>query len=200
MKNWKQFTFVAVIAIVGIIIGFMACDNGGNNNPKTYTVTIGTLTNGSITANPTSGTEGTEITLTIYPENLYRLKAGSLKHGSTDIDETTLKFNLPANDVIITAQFESLFIGTWEFDDVQLIFVENNFTIKLSGKNYFKGTFTVSETEFQLTRTHMWTDEQWVEGLQSILLQYNLQDNNTLVIGSVNGSTADGAVGIYIRQ
>jgi hypothetical protein len=27
MKNWKQFTFVAIIAIVGIIIGFMACDN-----------------------------------------------------------------------------------------------------------------------------------------------------------------------------
>jgi hypothetical protein len=27
MKNWKQFTFMAIIAIVGIIIDFMACNN-----------------------------------------------------------------------------------------------------------------------------------------------------------------------------
>jgi hypothetical protein len=34
MKNWKQFTFMAIIAIVGIIMGFVACDNdNGNNDP-----------------------------------------------------------------------------------------------------------------------------------------------------------------------
>ena len=40
MKNWKQFTFVAIIAIVGIIIGFMACDN--NENETTHVHQFGT--------------------------------------------------------------------------------------------------------------------------------------------------------------
>jgi len=35
MKNWKQFTFVAIIAIVGIIIGFIACDNDNDNDNET---------------------------------------------------------------------------------------------------------------------------------------------------------------------
>jgi len=39
MKNWKLFTFVTVIAIFGIIIGFMACDNG-STQPETFTVTF----------------------------------------------------------------------------------------------------------------------------------------------------------------
>jgi len=30
MKNWKHWAFVAVIAIVGIIMGFVACDNDNN--------------------------------------------------------------------------------------------------------------------------------------------------------------------------
>ena len=34
MKNWKHWAFVAVIAIVGIIIGFVACDNdNGKDDP-----------------------------------------------------------------------------------------------------------------------------------------------------------------------
>jgi uncharacterized repeat protein (TIGR02543 family) len=41
MKNWKQLNVMAVIAIVGIIIGFVACDNNsGNNDPETFTVTF----------------------------------------------------------------------------------------------------------------------------------------------------------------
>jgi len=36
MKNWKQFTFVAIIAIVGIIISFMACDNNGNETTHVH--------------------------------------------------------------------------------------------------------------------------------------------------------------------
>ena len=36
MKNWKQFTFVAIIAIVGIIIGFMACDKDNGTTTHTH--------------------------------------------------------------------------------------------------------------------------------------------------------------------
>jgi hypothetical protein len=41
------------------------------------------LTNGTITASPTSGIEGTEIVLTVTPVGIYRLKAGTLKYGTT---------------------------------------------------------------------------------------------------------------------
>jgi hypothetical protein len=84
-----------------------SCDNGSSpDSENTYTVSINPLTNGEITADPTSGTEGTEITLTVTPENGYQLKSGSLKYGSTLINETTKRFNLPASDVTITAEFE----------------------------------------------------------------------------------------------
>jgi hypothetical protein len=74
-----------------------------------YTVTIGTLTNANgsiITANPASGMEGTEITLTVSPVIHYRLKAGTLKYDTTAINETTLKFYLPAKNVTVSAEFE----------------------------------------------------------------------------------------------
>ena len=103
MKKPVFFEFLIILLAFGLV----SCDNGSNGDiEKTYTVTIGTLTNGSITANPTSGVEGTEITLTVHPDNLYRLKSGSLKHGTTTINETFLKFNLPAFNVTVTAEFE----------------------------------------------------------------------------------------------
>jgi len=106
----KKKVIWSIIGIL-IVLGFINCDE--DNNSKVYTVNIGTFTNGSITANPTSGIEGTEITLTIDPNNLYRLKKGSLKYGTTTINETTLKFNLPSSNITITAEFEMMIIGSW---------------------------------------------------------------------------------------
>jgi len=42
MKNKKQLNVMAIIAIVGIIMGFVACDNGNDNPPppETFTVTF----------------------------------------------------------------------------------------------------------------------------------------------------------------
>jgi hypothetical protein len=190
MKNWKQFTFVAIIAIVGIIMGFVACDSSGNNDPKTFTVTIGSLTNGSIVANPTSGVEGTEITLTVNPENIYRLKSGTLKHGTTTIDETTLKFSLPASNVTVTAQFESLFIGTWNNQEqsYKIIFNENTYIIKFyyinTWCNDYKGTFSFTETELTLKNTHyvdnyIVNNDQWLEwDFDPVKYEFDFIDNN----------------------
>jgi len=70
MKNWKQFTFVAIIAVVGIIMGFVACDNNsGNNDPKTFTVTFD-ADNG--TANTTQTvTEGNTVNKPADPIKTY---------------------------------------------------------------------------------------------------------------------------------
>jgi len=143
----KKNAFIGLLAIV-LVFGFIGCDNGDEeNDPKVYTVTIGTLTkaNGStITANPINGVEGTEITLTITENNTYRLKPGTLKYGTSNINESTFKFNLPAENVIITAQFFSLLIGDWD---------EDGFYIRMGGGSpasriisFFEdGTFAVKQ-------------------------------------------------------
>jgi hypothetical protein len=150
---------------ISLLFGLMVigCDNG--NGTKTYNVTIGTLThaNGStISASPTSGTEGTEITLTVNVVNNYQLKAGTLKYNGTAVNETTKKFNLPASDVTITAEFESIsenhFIGTWEYsvnnEVVSTYRFNNNLTGTITDKTD-QGTSTVdmaySYTENTLT-------------------------------------------------
>jgi hypothetical protein len=156
MKNWKQSVFFGMVAIIALGFGFVGCDDGNNDNGKTYNVTIGTLTNGSIDANPKSGVEGTEITLTVDPENLYRLKAGTLKYGSTAIDESTLKFKLPAENVTVTAEFESLFIGSWDMEGRTKTFSENIVFVQLSdGKYFIKGTwYTEAPNKLIYTWTH----------------------------------------------
>jgi hypothetical protein len=80
--------------------------------PDIYAVSIGSLSHGAISANPENGLPGTEITLTVTPDEDYRLKSGSLKYtgaaGDTSIDETTLKFSLPGADVTVAAEFEAM--------------------------------------------------------------------------------------------
>jgi hypothetical protein len=107
MKN-KYFSSVIFSMMLAIGILLLGCDNG--NGAKEYTVSIGALTNANgctVSASPTVGTEGTEITITVTPVSGYRLKAGTLKYGSTSINESTLKFNLPAENVTIVAEFEN---------------------------------------------------------------------------------------------
>jgi len=69
-----------------------------------YTVTIGELEGGQITASPTKARPGTTIALTITPDEGKQLKAGTLKYDDTVITGTT--FIMPAKDVVITAEFE----------------------------------------------------------------------------------------------
>jgi hypothetical protein len=106
------YSIIGAILVFGLI--FIGCDNSNTLETEIYTVTIGTLTNANgstITANPTSGMEGTEITLTVSPAIGYRLKAGTLKYDTTEIDETTLKFYLPAKNVTVLAEFEEKIIN-----------------------------------------------------------------------------------------
>jgi hypothetical protein len=74
----------------------------------TFTVTVAALQHGSITASPTKGEEGTEITLTINPESGYWIKEGSLKYstGAATVAITGNRFDLPAAHVTVTAEFE----------------------------------------------------------------------------------------------
>ncbi|MDR3543210.1 MAG: cell wall-binding repeat-containing protein [Desulfosporosinus sp.] len=75
-----------------------------------YSISINSLTGGSITASPMSATSGTAINLTITPDSGMQLKVGSLKYndGTTDTVITGTGFTMPAANVTVSAQFEAI--------------------------------------------------------------------------------------------
>lgn len=74
-----------------------------------YTVSIGTLSGGTITASPTSATSGSAITLIITPNTGMELQAGSLKYNDgSDHIITGTSFTMPAANVVVSAVFEPI--------------------------------------------------------------------------------------------
>ena len=98
-------------------------DGGGSNPPEPrvgtkYLITCMTVEgNGEVTASVSEAAEGTEVTLTVTPDEGYRLEhLNILKNGSAyaDIDNDNLEdgkytFEMPASVVIITAIFEQVY-------------------------------------------------------------------------------------------
>ncbi|MDR0623981.1 MAG: bacterial Ig-like domain-containing protein [Treponema sp.] len=79
------------------------------NPAPVYTVTVNSLTNGAVSASPTSATAGTVITLTVTPDPGWVLQAGSLKvnNGAVSVDGSgsTYTFTMPAAGVTVDAVF-----------------------------------------------------------------------------------------------
>ena len=74
-----------------------------------FSVTIGTFSNGTITATPSSGPEGTVINLAINPDAGFRLRENSLTFtavGGSPVPITGTSFVLPAANVTVNAVFE----------------------------------------------------------------------------------------------
>ncbi len=69
-----------------------------------YTVSIASMSGGTVTATPTKARPGALIKLTVTPDKGNHLVAGSLKVNGTAIDGTT--FTMPAEDVTVKAKFE----------------------------------------------------------------------------------------------
>ncbi len=82
--------------------------------PIDYTVTIGSLTAGSIVADRATATIGTVVNLTIVPDTGRQLKAGTLKYndGIQDTIITGTSFTMPAANVSVTAEFEEVSVIT----------------------------------------------------------------------------------------
>jgi hypothetical protein len=83
------------------------------NPAPTYTVTVNSLTNGAVSASPTSAAAGTTITLTVTPASGYVLQAGSLKvnNGAVSVagSGSTYTFTMPAANVTVGAVFTRQF-------------------------------------------------------------------------------------------
>lgn len=91
------------------------CGAPGTKEPEaeTYTVTVATMTNGTVTSDKGSGgaNAGDTVILTVTPSNGYRLKADTLKVTKADGSTVTVtdnKFTMPAADVTVTAEFEQI--------------------------------------------------------------------------------------------
>lgn len=77
-----------------------------------YTVTIDTITGGTVTASPISGDEGEEITLTQEASTGYEFSYWDVEDASGDlITVTDNKFLMPASNVTVSAEF-----GKIDFD------------------------------------------------------------------------------------
>jgi hypothetical protein len=77
-----------------------------------YTVSIGPLSNGNITANPSSAIVGTEIALTVSPATGYALQAGSVRvnNGAVAVSGSgsAYRFVMPTGNVTASAEFEAV--------------------------------------------------------------------------------------------
>jgi len=107
--SWLLYCLIGIMAI-GIIAVFTGCPDAETEGPTTYKVTIDPdITGGTVSANPTSGTRNTKITVTVTPDQGNLFVPGSLKYGNTPIAMTGLRtgeFNLTSN-VTITADFSA---------------------------------------------------------------------------------------------
>lgn len=74
--------------------------------PKTYVVTVTNDGNGTGTAAPASGVEGTEVTLTATPATGYKFKEWQVVSGGVTITEN--KFKIGTENVEVKAIFEAL--------------------------------------------------------------------------------------------
>ncbi len=72
-----------------------------------YYVMIAAMENGTVTADVDEAREGQLVTLTVTPDEGYALVNGSLKANDVPIEGTS--FRMPAEDVIITAEFYNVY-------------------------------------------------------------------------------------------
>ena len=90
-----------------------------------YTVTTDLISGSSITAVPSIGLAGDIVTLTVSPYAGKRLKPGTLVY-SYEGDEhpiTDFTFILPAANVTICGEFESIYTATYDFQDGRPVMV-----------------------------------------------------------------------------
>jgi hypothetical protein len=117
-----SYGFISVwLAMLAGLVVLAGCEDITSGvkalSPDVYTVKIDPLPGGKITATPETPAADETVTLTVTPDDGYRLKEGSLKvnDGAVTINGTANPyiFTMPASDVTVTAEFEELPPGTY---------------------------------------------------------------------------------------
>ena len=76
---------------------------------KLYNVNLATVSNGSISAEPTPAVEETTITLTATPDAGYEFGSWTVTYGDNTIEVIENQFDMPASDVTVSATF--IYVG-----------------------------------------------------------------------------------------
>lgn len=76
--------------------------------PDTYTITIETAQNGTVTADKEEAEEGETVTLTVTPASGYELDTLVYNDGEQDYPITDYTFTMPAADVTVAAAFKAI--------------------------------------------------------------------------------------------
>ena len=95
-----------------------------------YTVTISSLTGGSINASPSTAFDTEQITLTVEPQEGYILKSGTLTvkdENDSDVSFESLKFTMPASNVTVSAEFEQIEAQTYTITCPQNTTTDNGY-------------------------------------------------------------------------
>lgn len=79
-----------------------------------YTITINNTTNGEVTASAETATQGTEITLTVTPNEGYQLDDLTVVDADNNaVEVNNFKFSMPASDVTVSATFKEKESGSY---------------------------------------------------------------------------------------
>jgi len=110
----KGLALLAAIAAAAAMLIFAGCPPSPEpEGPQEYSITVATgIVNGSITASHTKAAAGTNITLTISPDEDYILDTLNVKQADeedVEVNFITFIFTMPASDVTVNGQFKSLF-------------------------------------------------------------------------------------------
>lgn len=95
-----------------------------------YTVTISSLTGGSINASPSTAFDTEQITLTVEPQEGYILKSGTLTvkdENNSDVSFENFKFTMPASNVTVSAEFEQKEAQTYTITCPQTPYTDNGY-------------------------------------------------------------------------
>lgn len=98
-----------IVLFVGSSVDVLSLDNITFIQENTYSVTIGTLSGGTITAGASTALPGRTVNLTVTPDNGKRLKSGTLVYndGITNTTIAGTSFTMPEKDVTVSAVFET---------------------------------------------------------------------------------------------
>ncbi len=113
----------AIIAAVGGTCGITAVKvyyTGGSEvvDPD-YTITVNEATHGAVTASAAAAKQGTEITLTVTPDEGYQLDALTVVDEENNaVAVNNFKFSMPASNVTVTATFKEKETGSYTLNPI----------------------------------------------------------------------------------
>lgn len=129
----------------------------------TYAVNVGSVTGGSITVNSTTAVSGSVINLILTPEAGKQLKAGSLKYndGIKDVVITGTSFTMPAANVVVTAEFETVPVPVTDKTLISIVSPSaitgvSNGTVKTAGALGLPSTITIVTSGGNLSAGITW--------------------------------------------